>query len=165
MYVFWIFIYAVPQSVIYPVNEHNVTYINPEKLADSSDSFIDYDIVLDNENNCLSVNNGIFFLQFSKILYLVFIAFLTLEKQISVLDNLCSESVLDNPTMLSTQCANESIIYNTSIVNQASTSGVLSSNNKPSWSPIESSKLLKSTGKHQKLTSKIYFILILNNNI
>ncbi|KAL5237444.1 hypothetical protein ACI65C_004854 [Semiaphis heraclei] len=123
---------AIPQSAICPVNfeEHNVTHINPEKLADSSDSFIDYDIVLDSENNCLSVNNDIFLYHF-----------------------LHKESVLDIPTMLSTQCANDSIIDNISIINHTNTSGLLSRNNKPSWSPIESNKLLRSTGKHQKLTT------------
>jgi len=95
-------------------------------------------------------------------LYFVYVTFLTLGKQISVLDNLCKESVLDDSNMLSVQCANESIMDNISVVNHASTSGVLCSNNKPSWSPIESTKLLRSTGKHQKLTSKIYLTLTYN---
>jgi len=51
----------------------------------------------------------VFFLPFSTVLYFVFVKFLTLRKQISVLDNLCGESVLDNSTMLSAECANESM--------------------------------------------------------
>ena len=60
------------------------------------------------------------------------------------------ENTVSNQTFNQLSCVPEDSFKNDSL-QQPSTSNAV--NHKPSWTPIDSTKLLKSTGKHHKLTS------------